>query len=415
MIRRLSRLDRPLVLITAALMLYGLLILYSAGQTDIPTPARHAWERQLMWVGMGLVAALFVMRLSPRFLEWISPLCYAAGLAVLVVLLAVGSGRGTAASSKSWLIVGGVVLGQPSELVKLTTVLMMARYLSGLRVPPQTLKELIKPVLICAIPAGLILKQPDLGSAIVFAGIMFFMLYWAGVRIRLLLMLASPIASLILAFSYWSWGIWIALVVIFLLLWRPDVWEGLAVLGANLAFGTIAKPLWEHLKSYQQNRLVSFLNPEVDPRATGWHIIQSKIAIGSVGFLGKGFTLGSQKRLAFLPAQHTDFIFSVVGEELGFVGITVALALFLLFLLTLFRIARRCPDPFGSLLAFGVAGIFFSHIFENVGMTANVMPITGIPLPFFSYGGSFLLTCLLAVGLCMRLAKEGRELGYREL
>ena len=176
-----------------------------------------------------------------------------------------------------------------------------------------------------------------------------------------------------------------------------------------------ALPLWQRLATYQQLRLVSFLNPELDPRATGWHIIQSKIAIGSGGWLGKGFTMGSQKRLAFLPAQHTDFIFSVVGEELGFIGVVVALVLFFLLLGTLIRIARRVPDPFGSLVAFGVAGVFFTHIFENVGMTANVMPITGIPLPFFSYGGSFLLTCCLMVGLCLRLAQEGKELGYREL
>jgi rod shape determining protein RodA len=124
--------------------------------------------------------------------------------------------------------------------------------------------------------------------------------------------------------------------------------------------------------------------------------------------------MGTQKRLAFLPAQHTDFIFPVVGEELGFVGIFIALTLFLALLLIVIRIARRCPDPFGSLVAFGVCGILAIHIFENVGMTANVMPITGIPLPFFSYGGSFLLTCLVGVGLCMRLAREGKELGYRE-
>lgn len=412
---RLLRMDRPLIAVVAALMLYGLLILYSAGQTDIPTAAAHVWQRQIIWLGAGCLLGAFVYRLSPRFLEWVAPACYAAGLVVLLILLAVGTGAGTAASTKSWLSIGGVRVGQPAELAKITTVLMLARYLAGLRVPPQNMRELVIPVLIAAVPAGLVMLQPDLGSAIVFAGILFFMLFWGGVRPSLLIMLASPILSLILAFSNWSWAIWIILISVLLVLWRPFVWEGLAVLGANMAMGIIALPLWKHLHTYQQNRLVSFLNPEVDPRATGWHIIQSKIAIGSGGLLGKGFTLGSQKRLAFLPAQHTDFIFSVVGEELGFVGILVALLLFLLLLVTLIRIARRCPDPFGSLVAFGVAGIFFSHIFENVGMTANVMPITGIPLPFFSYGGSFLLACLLSIGLCLRLAKEGRELGYREL
>jgi rod shape determining protein RodA len=414
-VKRFTRLDRPLVLITLALVAYGLLVLYSAGQTDIPTPAAHAWQRQLVWFVAGLVCAVVAMRFSPRVLEWVAPACYAAGLLILVVTLAVGTGAGTAASSKSWLAIGGVRLGQPAELAKLTTVLMLARFLAGRRAPPGSLRELIVPVVIAAVPAGLVMLQPDLGSALVFAGILFAMLYWASVPVRFLVLLASPVLSLVLAFSTWTWAIWIVLLCWLLILWRPYVWEGLAALGANLAMGIIALPLWQRLATYQQHRLVSFLNPDVDPRATGWHIIQSKIAIGSGGFLGKGFTLGSQKRLAFLPAQHTDFIFAVVGEELGFVGIVVALGLFLLLLATLIRVARMCPDPFGSLVAFGIVGVFFTHIFENVGMTANVMPITGIPLPFFSYGGSFLVTCMVAVGLCLRLAREGKELGYREL
>ena len=412
--KSLARLDRPLALVTLALVVYGLVVLYSAGHTDIPTPAAHAWERQLLWLAVGCVAGVLTMRLSPRFLEWIAPVCYGGGLLVLILLLAFGTGAGTAASSKSWLTVGGMRLGQPSELVKLTTVLMLARYLAGLTRPPQTMRELLVPVALGGVPALLVMLQPDLGSAIVFGGILFFMLFWAGVRIPLLIMLASPVASIVLAFSVWSWGGFFALLCVLLVVWRPYVWEGLAVLGVNFVAGTIARPMWLHLKTYQQNRLISFLNPDVDPRATGWHILQSKTAIGSGGLFGKGFLMGTQKRLAFLPAQHTDFIFPVAGEELGFVGIAIALGLFLALLLVVIRIARRSPDPFGSLVAFGVCGILANHIFENVGMTANVMPITGIPLPFFSYGGSFLLTCLMGVGLCMRLAREGKELGYRE-
>ncbi len=405
-------LDRPLVVVTGLLVAYGLLVLYSAGQTDVPTAVSTVWQRQLVWLAAGLVGAAVVMRISPRLLEWTAPALYAAGLLILLVTLAIGTGAGTAASSRSWLTIGGIRLGQPAELAKLTTILMLARWLAAQRVPPDTLRALLIPVLIAALPAGLVMLQPDLGSALVFAGILFTMLFWAGVRVRLLVMLASPILSLVLAFSPWSWGAWVFLLGGLLIAWRPFVWEGLTVMAANLGMGIIALPLWQNLASYQQNRLISFLNPELDPRATGWHIIQSKIAIGSGGLLGKGFTQGSQKRLAFLPAQHTDFIFSVVGEELGFIGILAALALFLVLLAVLIRVARRCPDPFGGLVAFGVVGLFFTHIFENVGMTANVMPITGIPLPFFSYGGSFLLTCMLAIGLCLRLAREGRELGY---
>src|SRR2546423_14684630 len=164
----------------------------------------------------------------------------------------------------------------------------------------------------------------------------------------------------------------------------------------NVLMGVVAVPFWGRLAPYQQNRLLAFLNPEVGPRATGWPVIQSKIAIGSGGFLGRGFTHGPQKRLAFLPAQHTDFIFPVVGEELGFVGVLLALALFTALVLMLLRVARRATDPYSSLCVFGISGLLFTHIIENIGMTVNLLPITGIPLPSFSYGGSFLLTCPLA-------------------
>ncbi len=408
----LRRLDAPLAAVVAALTIYGLLIVYSAGQTDVPTAAEHLWTRQILWLAMALTGAILVMRVSPRLLEWAAPACYAAGIVVLLATLAIGTGGGTAASERSWITIGGQRLGQPSELVKITVILMLARYLASRRDAPNSLRDLIVPCVIAAVPAGLVVLQPDLGSAIVFAGILFAMLYWAGVRIPLLVLLASPMASLFLAFNPWTWAAWMALLCVLLLIWRPYVWESVAVLAGNLVLGIIAFPVWRHLAPYQQHRFISFLNPEVDPRATGWHIIQSKIAIGSGGWLGKGFTLGSQKRLAFLPAQPTDFIFSVVGEELGFVGVVVALALFFALLAILIRAARRSPDPFGGLVAFGVAGLFFTHIFENIGMTANVMPITGIPLPFFSYGGSFLLACFLAAGLAMRVAREGRDMGY---
>ena len=409
-----ERVDRSLVMVVLALTVYGLAVLYSAGQTDVPSAAASVWQRQLAWLAIGIVAAVLMQRVSPRLLEWVAPALYAAGILVLVLTLVVGTGGGTAASTKSWIAIGGHRLGQPSEFVKLAVILMLARYLAGRREPPATLRELLVPVAIAAVPAGLVAIQPDLGSALVFAGILFAMLFWAGVRVPHLVLLASPVVSLVLAFSAWTWGAWIFLIGGLLALWRPYVWEGLAVLAANVGMGILALPLWERLAVYQQNRFLSFLNPELDPRATGWHIIQSKIAIGSGGWLGQGFTQGTQKRLAFLPAQHTDFVFSVVGEEMGFVGVLVALALFFALLAVLVRVARRAPEPFGSLVVFGVVGLLFTHIFENVGMTANVMPITGIPLPFFSYGGSFLLACFVAVGLSLRVSREGQELGYRE-
>jgi len=222
------------------------------------------------------------------------------------------------------------------------------------------------------------------------------------------------VIGLILAFSTAVWGAWIVLLFVLLLWLRPYVWEGLAVMLANIVMGVIALPFWRHLAPYQQNRLLAFLNPEADPRSTGWHIIQSKVAIGSGGWFGKGFTHGTQKRLAFLPAQHTDFIFPIVGEELGFAGVVVALTLFAMLLFVLIRVARRATDTFSSFCVFGIAGMLFAHIVENVGMAVNLMPVTGIPLPFFSYGGSFLITCALAIGISLRVAWESRAHGYAD-
>lgn len=411
----LRELDRPLGLVVLALAAYGLATLYSAGQTDVPTFVTTIWQKQLIWLGVGAVAVVLMFRTSPRLLEWATPYAYGISVVVLVFTLFLGTGGGTAASERSWIAIGGWRLGQPAELAKLAVILMLGRWLAERREAPATLRDLVPPCVIVGLPTLLVAKQPDLGSAMVFIAILFTMLFWAGTKPSLLLLLGSPVIGLILAFSTVAWGAWIVVLVALLVWWRPYVWEGLAVMLANLVMGVIAVPLWQRLAPYQQNRLLAFLNPQEDPRATGWHVIQSKIAIGSGGLLGQGFTHGPQKRLAFLPAQFTDFIFSVVGEELGFVGVLVALALFGALLLILLRIARRATDPYSSLCVFGVTGMLFTHIIENIGMTVNLLPITGIPLPFFSYGGSFLLACSLAVGISLRVAWEARQSGYAEL
>jgi rod shape determining protein RodA len=412
---RLRQLDKPLLGAVLALAAFGLATLYSAGQTEVPTFVATIWHRQLIWLALGAVAGFLMFRTSPRMLEWATPFVYGIAVFLLALTLLFGTGAGTAAGSKSWIALGSLRLGQPAELAKLAVILMLARWLAGLREPPATLRDLIPPCVIAGVPCLLVVLQPDLGSAIVFIAILFCMLLWAGTKPSLMVLLASPAIGLALAFSTVAWGVWIAVLCGLLLWWRPYVWEGLAVVAANVAMGVFALPFWNKLAPYQQNRLLAFLNPEVDPRATGWHVIQSKVAVGSGGLFGKGFTLGTQKRLAFLPAQHTDFIFSVVGEELGFVGVVVALALFASLVFVLLRVARKATDPFSSLCVFGIAGMLFTHIIENVGMTINLMPITGIPLPFFSYGGSFLLACSVGVGIALRVAWESRQSGYAEL
>jgi rod shape determining protein RodA len=405
----LRGLDSRTLLIAGALMALGLATLYSAGQTDVPTGLQDIWRRQLGWVALAAVAGVLVFRLSPRLIEWVTPFVYGLSIVLLLVTLVVGTGAGTAAGTRSWLAIGGTRIGQPAELAKLATILMLARQLGSRRRTPQNLVELLPMGVTVGVPFVLVGLQPDLGSAIVFLGILFSMLFWAGVQGWLLLLLASPLISLMLAFSTLSWGAWIVAITLVLMWARPYVLEGLVVWLANVTMGTIALELWRGLAPYQQNRLLSFLNPEIDPRATGWNITQSKVAIGSGGLLGKGFLQGTQKRLQFLPAQHTDFIFPVLAEELGFVGVVITLALFAALLLSLMRIARDATDAFSSVLVFGIAGLLFTHVVENVGMTVGLMPITGIPLPFFSYGGSFLMVTFVAIGMCLRVARDARS------
>jgi rod shape determining protein RodA len=407
MARQKVNVDWPLVVSALLLSLYGLAIVYSAGQTDVRTFVALAWKRQLVWFLLGLAGAFAISRASVRMLEWMAIPLYVLTILLLFSLLFIGTGAGTAESTKSWLQIGGVRL-QPSELAKLTVVLMLGKMLAGSKDPPKTLVDLWKPAIVVGLPWVLIVGAKDLGTSLVFVGIFFAMLFWSGISWRLLILIASPIVSLILTFNTQIWGAWFLLLLALVIWYKPYLWEGVFLVAANVIMGVVAPILWEGLKPYQQNRFRVFLDPSVDPRRSGYHVIQSQIAIGSGGLFGQGFTEGSQKRLAFLPEQHTDFIFAVLGEELGFAGVTLALALFLTLFYRIIKVAERANDSFSSLVAFGLLAGWFVHVLINVGMTLNLMPITGIPLPFFSYGGTFMLASWLAVGVLVRIAHEGR-------
>jgi rod shape determining protein RodA len=407
MIRRIV-IDYPLLIIALLLSLYGVSVVYSAGQTDVATYVASLYRVQGLWLIIGLAAAYGIANSSVRFIEWMSWPAYLVTLGLLVSLLVLGAGTGANGHMRSWLAIGGHRLGQPAELAKITVVLMLAKVLAERREAPKSLLDLWKPALVVGVPWLLIMLQPDLGSSIAFIGIFFGMLYWSGVPWPLLLLLASPIISLIFSFSTGLWGAWFLALLALVLWYKPYLVEGIVLMVSNVATGVIAPLLWEKLAPYQQNRLKVFLDPSADPRASGYHVLQSKIAIGSGGLLGNGFTLGTQKRSGFLPEQHTDFIFSVVGEELGFIGVTVAIALFLALFLRATRIATRANDPYGGLVAFGLMSCWLVHVVVNIGMTLNLMPITGIPLPFFSYGGSFMLASWVAIGVLLRISGEGR-------
>ena len=400
--------DPALVLAVLVLSLFGIAVIYSAGVVYIPNPVtQNAWLRQSLWFAVAMVAFTGLARVPLRWIEWFAVPSYVFSLILLAATLVIGTGAGTAVGVKSWIRIGPLGF-QPSEIAKIATILVLARLLSQRTEPLGSLRDILAPAALVAAPLGLVLLQPDLGTGMAFVGILFAMLFWAGTPVALLLLVASPVPGLILSYDtrIWSWYILAVVASLYFYRYRLFLFESMTVVLANFAAGTIARPLWNSLKEYQQNRILVFLDPEVDPRGAGYQIIQSKVAIGSGGLLGKGFTLGTQKRFDFLPEQHTDFIFSVVGEELGFLGTALAILAFAYVLMRLVRMAQDAPDPFAGLVLLGIFGAWLVHIFVNVGMTVGLVPITGIPLPFVSYGGTFLLMSWVAVAIAVRVAHE---------
>jgi len=400
--------DARLVCAVGGLTLFGIAMIYSAGEVHIPNPVTdQAWVRQLIWFGLALTAFTILARVPPRWIEWAAVPAYVLSMVLLAITLVIGTGSGTAAGVRSWIVIGGLSF-QPSELAKLATVLMVAKLLSQRGTKLNSLKDLMVPASVVALPLALVVLQPDIGTAMAFVGILFAMLFWAGTPVALLILVASPVVSLFISYDtrLWSWYIFAVIGFLYFYRYRLFLFESVALVLANFAAATISRPLWNSLATYQQNRILVFLDPEVDPRGAGYQVIQSKVAVGSGGLLGQGFTEGPQKRFDFLPEQHTDFIFSVVGEELGFIRTLLVIGVFTYILARLVQLAERSDDPFAGLVLLGIFGAWLVHIFVNIGMTVGLVPITGIPLPFVSYGGTFLLMSWVAVAIAVRVAHE---------
>lgn len=400
---RLSReFDLLLLVAVAAMVLLGVTVIYSAAsESDV-------WQNQAVYgVVALLLAAAMVYVPDKLFFNLAYPL-YVCGLLLLVAVLAWGTGE-----PARWLSLGpGSFRLQPSEFAKVATIMALARYLgdcSASRV--NTVRSVLVALAITAIPLGLVVKQPDLGTAVSFGAVLLPMLYWAGMRGHHIFFITSPMLSVVFSFEpLWKdhapvvFAIFIILSSAAVQLLLARLWVTLGLLAVNLMAGLISVYLWlDFLLEYQKARILTFLDPERDALGTGWNIIQSKIAIGSGGLTGKGFLQGTQTKYKWLPAAHTDFIFSVIGEELGFAGAVIVLSLFLLVIWRALNIGAMANSRFGSLLAIGLAFMLTFHVFVNVGMTIGVMPVTGLPLPFLSYGGSSLVTNCVALGLLLHM------------
>lgn len=371
--RQLRDLDPVLFLVTLALVICGLVVIYSATRSLPGVPHPHYYvQRQAQWAVLGLLAGIAVLGYDYRALQKWTYVLYIGTVAVLAAVMVLGF---SAAGAERWLAFGPVRL-QPSEFAKVSIILTLAAYLDR-KQDLSRFSSLIGPLLHVAPPMVLIALQPDIGTALVFAAITLGMLYFAGAQPKhLFLLILAGVGAIVLA-------------------------------GYLTLQGYV--PL---LKDYQVRRLTVFLDPYADPTGDGWNVIQSMIAIGSGGFFGKGLFGGSQTQLNFVPARHTDFIFSVIGEEFGFLGATFILFLFALLIWRLLRVTVLAKDRYGMLIAGGITSMFFFHILVNVGMTLGVMPITGITLPFLSQGGSSLMANLICIGIASNIVMRRRKIHF---
>ena len=330
---------------------------------------------------------------------------YLFSLALLLIVLEWGTTR---YGATRWLTIGGIGF-QPSEFAKIATLLAVARFLSEERSSINRPRTFIIASAIILAPFLLIARQPDLGTGLVFIVLALPIFYWAGLRSNNLLLILAPVLALFASFNIYLFVGYLAVLLLYLLYMRAGLFSGVLYFAFNIGVGFLTPRLWGQLKDYQQQRIITFWNPEADPFGAGYQIIQSKVAIGSGGLFGKGFLQGSQTQLRFLPEQHSDFIFAVIGEEFGFVGVVIGLILFSVFLMRTVHLASIFRSRFNSLIAIGIAVMIGFHMFVNIGMTIGVSPVTGLPLPFISYGGSALLTNMVLVGMILNFRRNKFE------
>ena len=397
--------------ITFALMTVGVCLVYSATTgEDIPMYDTF-WFKQIIYFFGGSLLAAGIVFVKIDWLKNIAFPIYVVSLVLLCIVLFLagdvvkGAGR--------WIDLGFFKL-QPSEFAKIAYLLTISFWLSKHPVSLFKLKTFVVPALLFIVPFALVLKQPDLSTALVFIAMTLVAFFLAGLSLTDLFLVVSPVFSVLLSHSQSIlfqvlWGAFICLVVF--AVFRRHLPKALmaAILVVNILSGYASSMAWNMLEPHQQKRVNTFLDPMSDPLGDGYQVLQSITAIGSGGAVGKGFGNGSQTNLAFLPEEHTDFIFSVLGEQFGFFGCTFVLLLFGLFLWRATGICKMSSDPFVTLVTMGASTIILFHVVVNIAMTVGLMPVTGLPLPFISYGGSFALTCMVLVGFLVNMRLHGHQ------
>ena len=388
-------LDWKLIAAVLALSLIGIALILSARYHADTGSFESYYLRQLLWLFVALLTFTAVIHIPLRDFDFGANVLYGLAIVLLVLVLVVGSSK--LGDARRFFSFGPINLA-PSDIAKVAVVLALGRYFAYTKKPVTSKRRMVLSALLAAIPAILVLKQPDLGASLVFLAVVFVLWFWSGLSVGYLFLVLSPLVSLVAASHWLSWALYFAVLLVIIWRVRPGALTGLTTVVANLAFGSITPFIWGRLADYQKARILTFLDPGRDPRGGGYQVIQSKIAIGSGGVFGKGYLEGSQTRLDFLPERHTDFIFSVLGEEFGLIGSIVVLLLFCYVFYRAIKIAMRCHSRFASNVVMGATAILFFQFLVNIGMTLGIMPVTGLALPFLSYGGTALVLAWTLIG-----------------
>ena len=360
--------------------------------------------KQCVFVLFGFIIFYVLQYVRNVFFYEMAYVFYFILLTLLIITLFMPSKFG----ASRWIFIGPIRF-QPSEFGKIIIVFTLSKFLADYKNNINDWKLIPLTLLISSFPAILIFKQPDLGTSIIFPAVTFPMLLWAGVRPFHLFVVISPLLSIIAAFNLKLFYLWMFVLILVIFLSQPNVKDGIIIFVINLFFGTLSSFLWNNLYAHQRNRILTFLDPTNDPLGAGYQIIQSITAIGSGGFLGKGFGQGSQTHLRFLPVRDSDFIISVIGEEFGFILIFAVFAIFYFLLHNVINSSSKLNNKFGSFVLIGFVSTIFFHVIINMGMVVSLFPVTGLPLPFISYGGTFLLTMITIISIINNIISSDIE------
>jgi len=393
-------------------LLFPVIILFIAGlaaiySSTVNNPAAQGnFQKQLVWGLIALIIFFVTYSLPTKSFKVAAVPGYLLSLLLLVVVLVIGK---KISGSRSWISIG--FLGfQPSELAKITTIFAMALFLSKSNINIDSFKDLLFTLSIGLFPVMLILLEPDMGTALVFVGMIITIIFWKGISSFGLFVVLSPVfVAMASLFGMAYFLASLALIVVVLFTFKKNIFFSGSIFALNLAAGFFTDYVYKALSPHQQKRILAFIDPMSDPLGSGYNSIQAKVAIGSGGLTGKGFLSGHQTQLQFIPEQWTDFVYCVIGEEFGFIGSIIILGLFFYLFTRILKIAYSSKDEFLSLVAIGILSVYFVHFIVNLGMVVGIMPVIGIPLPFVSYGGSSLLVNMFMLGIVANIYRTRKN------